>query len=379
LGAVIALAFANGILTISQVSIASVYLPISVTFNAEITGLGILSSVFFVGFGLVETPSGLLSARIGPKKMTLVGAGIIFVAVLANAFSPTFGTLVAFRFLAGVGLGLTVPSIVVLTIRSMGHGASGTGVGILATSSNLGAGLGIFGWSILAALYGWRESLLVDAVITAAVGLMVFFMVPEDIASSDPDLSFRDLKTLLGNRKIQAIALVMLGTGVTGALTGNFMVYYLEKVFGLQPGYAGSIAGAAYFAPIFTSIFVGRVYDKGFSAKLIIIGCAAILSLGTAIIAVHSVYAALGGVLICGVFGGPIGIVAFAVARKTVSKANLETLTIGFVDTFALMGVFLGVLIFPFLVLGLGYPIAWVIGGAVGIILTFPIVFLKDL
>jgi predicted MFS family arabinose efflux permease len=378
-GSIIALIFANGILTISQVSIASVYLPISISFNEEITGLGILSSIFFVGFGLAETPSGLLSSRIGPKKVLLLGATIIFLTVLLSAFSPTFEALVALRFMVGIGLGLTVPSTVVLTMRSVGRGSAGTGVGLVAMSSNVGAGLGIFGWSILSALYGWRASLVVDSLITGAVALLVFLLVPADVASSERSFSFKATRTLLANRKLQAVGLAMLGSGITGVLTGNFLVYYLEKVFDLQPGYAGSIAGAGYVAPIFTSIIIGRIYDRGLNAKLTIFGATVVLGLGTAIISIHSVYTGLAGVLICGVSSGPIGIVAFTAARRIAPSPNLEALSIGFVDSFALIGVFLGALSFPFLVLGLGYPVAWIVGGVVCIILTFPVLLLKDL
>jgi predicted MFS family arabinose efflux permease len=374
-----AILFANGVMTVAQVSISSIYLPISVTFDEQITGLGILTSLFFIGFGIIEVPGGALSARVGPKKVALAGIAIVSLGVLGTAYAPTFDALIVLRFMVGFGLGLFFPSMVVLTVWSMGRGSSGMGVALVTVASSVGAGLGVFGWSVLAALYGWRASLLLDAAISAAVALMVFFMVPADKASSGPKVSVAGLRRILASRRLVALSLALLGLGATGVLSGSFMVYYLEKAFDLQPGYAGLISGLGYISTIFTSLLVGKLYDRGTNAGFLIFGATAALGLGTAILAVHSLYAAIAGALICGLAGGPAGTGSIAAARKLAPSPEMEALTISIADNFSLLGVFVGALYFPFLVLGLGYPSAWVLGGIVCVVLTAPVLFFKDL
>lgn len=372
--------FANGVLTIAQISIPSVYLPISLTFNEQLTGLGILTSLFFLGFVVIEFPGGIWSSRVGPRRVAFTASGLVSAAVFASALSPSFAVLAALRFVVGFGVGLSVPSVYVIGMRAFGGRSTGLGVALVQGSSSLAAGLGLPGWSVLAAVFGWRTSLAVDGVLTASVAVLLVLLVPPDGATSvRQSLSVSDLSRLLSNRRLQIIALCLFGTGVTGTLTGNFMVYYLEKVFGMQPGYAGSISGIGYFGPILTAIYVGRLYDRGRDARYLIFAATVLLGLGTAILAIHSIYAAIVAVVVCGVAGSPIGTLAFAVTRRLAPTADLEPLAIGFVDSLALLGVFAGALVFPFLVLGLGYPSAWILGGSIGIILTIPVILAKEL
>jgi len=249
---------------------------------------------------------------------------------------------------------------------------------LLSVSSCIGSGLGIAGWSVLAQAFGWRASLFIDAAITALVAGAVLFMVPADEPFLGRAISLRGFRGMLADRDVQALSMCFFGTGVTGVLTGSFTVYYLEKVFDLQPGYAGSVSGIAYLGPIFTTVFAGRLYDRGTTGRRILFGSALALGLGTALLAVHSIYVVLFGVILCGLAGPPIGTIAFAAAKKLAPSPDLEAMTIGLVDTFALSGVFVGAFVFPFMVLGLGYPVAWMIGGVVGVLATAP-VLLREL
>ncbi|MDA4123219.1 MAG: MFS transporter [Thaumarchaeota archaeon] len=370
---------ANGVLAVAQTSISSVYLPISLTFDEQITGLGVLSSVYFLAVAVTEVPGGLFSSSLGPKRITLIGSTIASLAILATTFAPSFAVLVVLRVVVGAGLGLATPSMLVLTMRSLGKGASGRGVALFSIASSLGAAVGFPAWSILAADYGWRTSLFVDGAFTGAVTLVVLFMVPFDEGSSTQRRMGFELRTILRDRRIQVLSLAFFGTGITVVLIGNFMVYYLETVLSLQPGYAGAITGLGALTPISSYLLFGRFYDRGVSARATVFGATVGLGIGTALVSIHSLIAAIVGIVVCGVSGPPISIAVFSISRRLAPRPDLEALTIGFVDAVSLVGVFAGALLFPLFVVALGYPLAWILGGAACIVLTAPVLAFKNL
>ncbi len=64
----------------------------------------LLPFVVFIAFAVFSVPGGLLAARIGKKKLLLLGLGINAVALVIPSFMvPAFGVLLACIFLLGVG------------------------------------------------------------------------------------------------------------------------------------------------------------------------------------------------------------------------------------------------------------------------------------
>jgi DHA1 family bicyclomycin/chloramphenicol resistance-like MFS transporter len=64
-------------------------------------------TVYMVGFGLGQLVVGPLSDRFGRRTPLLVGIGIYVAAVLAAALAPSFGVLLALRFVQGLGASAT--------------------------------------------------------------------------------------------------------------------------------------------------------------------------------------------------------------------------------------------------------------------------------
>lgn len=60
-------------------------------------------SFYVLGFGLTQLVFGPLSDRFGRRAPLLIGLVVYLVAAVAAIFSPTFGTLLALRFVQGMG------------------------------------------------------------------------------------------------------------------------------------------------------------------------------------------------------------------------------------------------------------------------------------
>ncbi len=70
-------------------------------FGLSKTGAGLLSGSYAAGTLLAAIPGGLMASRVGPRRTTLIGLGVMTVTVLVFAFAQTAPLLIASRFLQG--------------------------------------------------------------------------------------------------------------------------------------------------------------------------------------------------------------------------------------------------------------------------------------
>ncbi len=373
-GALVAM---NVFMSIVQTNIASLNLPISLEFHENLYGLGLLVSGFFVAYCIFELPGGLFAFRVGAKKLLIVGGLLTSAAAMASAASPSFGVLIALRFLDGMGLGFAFPPIVVLLIRNLKAGSTGLGAALVSTSFSLGGGIGVFGWAVLSLVIGWRESLFVGGALCLIPTLALVWLLPADGPLAEPTRMIAALKSVVLDRQVLVIAVAFLGAGGVTSIVTNFMVYYLEQHLGMAAESAGLIGGLTYFLPLFTSPYFGRLYDRGHSEKLIMITGVALLAGGIGVTALDTVASAVVSVLAVGLATGIFFTVGFSAARDRSPSQEMESFTVGFVDTFSLVGSFAAPLSFSVLVLDYGYPPAWLAGGVIAVALAIPLVFLR--
>jgi MFS family permease len=330
-----------------------------------------------VAYGLFELPGGLLAFRVGAKKLLVIGGLITSAAALTSAASPNFDVLIALRFLAGMGLGFSFPPIVVLLIRNLRTGSTGLGAALVSTSFSIGGGVGVFGWAVLSLVLGWRESVLIGGALCLSSTLVVIWLLPADAPLTVPTRMMSALRRVVFNKQVLIISIAFLGAGGATALVGSFMVYYLEQHLGLEAQSAGLIGGLTYVLPLLSSPFFGRLYDRGHSEKRILLSGVALLGIGMGTTALDSVPSAIVSVLAVGLATGIFFTVGFSAARDRSPTREMESFTVGFVDSFSLVGSFASPLYFSVIVLDYGYPSAWLVGSAVAMMLAIPLVFLK--
>jgi MFS family permease len=387
LAAVVSLLFGNLVMTINQVNIASIFTfgalsnaaSISKDFNLSVYGLGILTSAFFLAYGAFEVPGGALAAKMGPKKIVIYGTIANAVGVLGSALSPQFNVLALFRFVAGFGFAFAFPSILVLLVRYYKAGSEGFAVALMSVSAAVGSVMGYFGWAVLGGSVGWRPALLVAGVLDVLSAVAMVTSIPSDSMEPKFHLNLGHLKAVIADKALAVLCIALFGIGSTFGLVNNFMIYYLEGNFGLSPGAAGSITSISAVLPILSAPIMGRVYDRVKSVKLLLLAPAAMVSVGVGIASIDSIYAAIVTVILAGIASGMVFTVALAGAREVASSnPEYESMTVAWVDSFGLFGNSVSPLYFSALVLATGYSEAWLIGGSVAILMTLPILLVKN-
>ena len=379
LAAVASLLFGNLVMTINQVNIASTFSFISRDFDSSIYGLGILTSAFFLAYGAFEVPGGILAARIGPKRIVVYGAVANTIGVFGSGLSPQFGLLTIFRFTAGFGFAFAFPSILVLIVRYYKKGSEGFGVGLMNVSTALGSVAGLFGWAVLAEVAGWRQSLLGAGALDLSGVIVMAVMIPADRISPHFSLKIGHLREIITNRALAVLSIALFGIGSAYGLVINFMVYYLEQRLGFAAGTAGLISSVTAVLPIISAPVMGRVFDRIRNVKALLLVPAGIITVGVGLASIDSVYASLATVTLVGLASGAVFCVGLATARDVASSnPEYESLTVAWVDSFSLLGSFASSLYFSVLVVGLGYPVAWLIGGSASIVLALPVLMVAN-
>jgi len=355
-------------------NIGSLYFLIGPDLNGGVSGLGTLTSAFFLGIGLLQMPVGMLSARVGPRRVLGIGTIIAAFAVIGQSISTTLFEATMFRFIVGAGLAFVfAPSVVMITRLSKGR--AGAGVGIIQSSFGVGGLLGLFGWTLLAPLIGWRLSLGLSGALLILGGLAVALFGPDK--ETRTRVSFNRLVKIIREKNLILIGLGLLSPNLGSILVFSFMPYYLKNNLGESAALAGLIASATVVVPILSALGGGRLYDKTRNPRLLMIISGLAISIALALFALANVAIIILGVLLIGLVFG-VGTTAGITGARDLNPIEKEYdgLAVSWISMISLTGAFWPPLVFSYLAGTLGYSIAWLGGSALSFLMLIPVLFL---
>jgi MFS transporter, FSR family, fosmidomycin resistance protein len=160
---------AHAVSHFSQLVLAPLFPWLKAEFNVSYTELGLLLTIFFVVSSAVQTASGFVVDRYGPKPVLLGGLALLGLAALGYASATSYAMLAASAVVAGLGNGVFHPADYTLLNRKvhasrLGHAYSAHGI------------TGTLGWALAPALMvpvalaaGWRAAMLAAAAVAFGV------------------------------------------------------------------------------------------------------------------------------------------------------------------------------------------------------------------
>ncbi|MDN4486639.1 MFS transporter [Demequina sp. SYSU T00039] len=186
--------------------------------EAAIARAGLLISAYAAGVVVGAPTIAAFAARLPRTRLLMALAAAFTLATLASAVAPTFGTVVAARFVAGLPHGAYFGVAALVAAQLMGPGRRGQAVAYVLSGLAIANVVGVPLITALGQQAGWRIAYVVVAALFGATLLAIALLVPR--VPGDPQATVRS--ELRAFRR-PAVWLA-LGTGALG-FGGFFAVY----------------------------------------------------------------------------------------------------------------------------------------------------------
>jgi predicted MFS family arabinose efflux permease len=234
-------------------------------FGLSAGGLGLLSSMYFLSFGLFQLPLGILLDRFGPRR---VNATLLLVAATGGAWfasADSAGAAIAARALVGLGVSASLMSSFTAFVLWYPPEKTSTLNGYGFSAGMLGALTVTVPLEMLLRVWHWREAFLLIVAATVAVSLLLWLWVPERTARpSGQRLADQvgALRELFGDRAFRRLA-VCVGTSQCAAvaLQSLWIAPWLRDVAGYSAAEIARALLAITFAMAFGYLGFGRAAD----------------------------------------------------------------------------------------------------------------------
>lgn len=233
--------------------------------NLSAVEIGLLSSVYFLMFGLGQIPLGIALDRFGPKPCLLVSAAIAVAGCVVFALAHSVTGLVLGRALLGLGTASFLMAPLALYARWFPPVQFSTITGLQLGVGTLGSLIATAPLAFAAAAVGWRTTFIGIAIITFGFAALVWVIVR---APSPPAVNaghraslrddFAGLLEVIRTPSIGRLFLLQLTNYPSYLLVvGLWGGPYLTHVYGFDLKGRGDILFVAALAQVFGSLFWG--------------------------------------------------------------------------------------------------------------------------
>ncbi|MCX8070795.1 MAG: MFS transporter [Thermodesulfovibrionales bacterium] len=366
--------------TISKSPVLPLY---AVYLGANSADVGLIASVSaFTGI-LVSIPAGMLSDKIGRKKMLFISLFIFASAPFLYLFVNNIVQLAFLRFYHGFATAIFVP-VAMAAISDIHSKARGEKLGWFSSATLGGRFIAPIVGGVIISFFaysqGYNYKLVYWLCGFAAIAALVIFLFIKDFDSETKnnkyswDQAWNSFKNLISNKIITLTSLVEAGILFTyGAFETFLPIYCISK--GLSAYEVGFILSAQVITIALTKPIMGKFSDKHGRKPQIILGAV----IGAICISCITLIANFLFLLIISiVFGLSISTVTSATAALISDKTDKDSRgsAMGILGSIMDIGHTTGPIVTGFIVLILGYKIAFI---SAGLLLIFLVLIFKIL
>jgi len=242
--------------------------------NAE-PMLGLIGASFSFSLMIFALIAGVVSDRIGRRKIIMLGSGALAVTLILHTFATTLTLLLLLRGLSGAAAGLLTGSFAAYIGDYFPYERRGWALGWVLSGFAVGWIIGIPAGSLLADQAGFTAPFVAFGWIMAGAFALVLFFLPQPAAKLDESpLTFR-----LGAEKY----LYLLKQRQPGTIVGCYFLMYscvglfifflpswLEQEIALSSGQVATLFSVAGVTQVVASPVAGRLSDH-FGRKVMVV------------------------------------------------------------------------------------------------------------
>ncbi|MBC3192174.1 MFS transporter [Pseudonocardia sp. C8] len=151
------------------------------TWNVTVAQAGLLGSLTPVGMLVGAVGAGLLTDRLGRRRLVLLSTAVFSLAMILSGIAPTIAVLAAGRFLVGLGVGGVLPSITALVYEYSGPGRRNINTALTFAGIGIGGAASAVVAGVLGPEYGFRVVFLVGGLAAVVILPAAIVYLPESL------------------------------------------------------------------------------------------------------------------------------------------------------------------------------------------------------
>lgn len=265
-------------------------------FGISPEALGILGSMYFYPYALMQVPAGVLADKVGARKLMSAMFAVAGIGVILFGLAPHYGVAVFGRFLIGLGLScIYVPSVKVFSAWFR-RDEFATVNGMMVSAGNVGGLFASVPFAMLILAVGWRWSLIGIGILTVVLAALIYFIVYNNPKEKGlPSLEEIDnvpaaqraqpksipaltgLKTVISNRYLWPIAIRgFTNYGVKMSFQSLWAGPFLTQIVGMTKVEAGGALMALAVGAVISPPLAGYLSDKVLKSRKKIVVIAAV-------------------------------------------------------------------------------------------------------
>ncbi|MGG4395238.1 MFS transporter [Paenibacillus thiaminolyticus] len=236
--------------------------------------LGLINSVFFLAYAILQIPAGTLGDRLGRKNVLVPGYILFGLATAFTGIVNSFFMLLLARIITGVGEGTYYGPQYALSSEAIPEKVRTVGTAVINSGQAIGISLGYITASTLTLEKGldWRIPFYIMAIPTIITALLIWFVIKEkprkfNVEARGADTNKGETRktsmfSLFKNRNL-SLTFIMVFCSLYGFFAIlTWLPQYLQTERGYQGSDVGFISSLVPWASIPGALFFGYLSDK---------------------------------------------------------------------------------------------------------------------
>ncbi|WP_409270714.1 MFS transporter [Neobacillus sp. SCS-31] len=283
---------------------------LQVEFGLTAAQLGLISSIFFIGYAGLNVPSGILGDKIGKKKVLVPGV-ILFGLMAAVAGSmPTFGFFMVAWLLVGIFQGFYYGPQYGLSSEAIPakHITVGSAIINSGMAFGLSAGYFISTYTVDTLGLSWRAPFYVIAIPVVLIGLAMWWVIKDKPKTKEAKASENGgqklrVKDLFSRNLIFAYITIFCAIYAFFVVV-TWIPYYLEHARGIKGTEVAVVSSLVPWAAIPGSILFSWIADRmGKRRPVLLVMIPLSIIAIVSIVAFDSMYVLYAALIGYGIFG----------------------------------------------------------------------------
>jgi sugar phosphate permease len=246
--------------------------------------IGLISTMYFLGYTAMQIPSGILADKVGRKKIMVPGFILFALAPILIGVSTSFTLILVASLLAGIFSGSYYGTAYATSSATIPEKNRGFATAIINSGSAIGMTIGMLGssWFVLQMGFSWRILAFISAAIILVMAIVFALVLKEKPKSEEkkeeaktPDAGTSgtadekvSFKFLVSDKRVVSAYLLYFATCYAYYMIVTWLPAFLQQERGFEGSAIGLASSMVAIAGIPGALIFSKFSDKYADKKI---------------------------------------------------------------------------------------------------------------